>query len=236
MEITEGPSNSEVSRLPPEYRLHRACWHGNISEVKALLQQGCAPNFSVAGKSCLRAAMEKGNVEVGWQLLHHGANPNEVSGRQRNSLLHIAAKTGNCGFATLLMENGANPNATNAVHQAPLHLASRGGFAYLVDDLLKHGALSDVRDSLGNTPLHIAAKAGHTEVCKTLLKQGSFVDSTNSKGNTPYQSARLAGNAAAAEMLVAYGAAESKSDQPSTIANPTSMSHLAARQYKERTL
>jgi len=179
--------------------------------VKELLRQGISANSRFHSKSCLQVAMQNGQQDVAWYLIKFGADPQEIVGHQRNSLLHIAAKTHNFGFVDLLLRSGSDPNAINLTGQTPLHLACRSGDAYMVSELIGKGANPRITDIRGNTPLHLAATSGSIDTCRYLIVHGADVNALNRKRASPLLCAQLAGHEPVATLLVAKGANTSPS-------------------------
>ena len=144
----------------------------NCGYLKTVVQELSTGDIDLSltfnGKSFLRIAGERGHKEIARQLILHGANPNEVNGKRKHSLLHTAAFSGNFGFASVLLSEGANPSPRNSHDAAPLHFAARFGYEYLVRKLIEYKADVVVRDSLGRTPIQVALQKGHSQIARLL--------------------------------------------------------------------
>jgi len=77
---------------------------------------------------------------VRW-LLDHGANPNVVCGRERETALHVAVRRGQrAELVELLLTHGADVRATRADGASAWQLATRAGFDHLAALLERAGA------------------------------------------------------------------------------------------------
>ena len=77
---------------------------------------------------------------VRW-LFAHGADPNVLSGKQRETALHVAARKGqSIGTIQLLLDHGADLNATRADGSTAWVLARRGGHEAIAELLQRVGA------------------------------------------------------------------------------------------------
>ena len=128
-------------------------------------------SFKPNGKSALRIAGELGYRDIARQLIIHGANPNEVNGTRKHSLLHTAVNSGNFGFASVKLEQGANSSPRNSHDATPLHFAARSGQEYLVRLLLNHKPDLNAKDSYGRTAKQIAEQKGYSEIARILSSQ-----------------------------------------------------------------
>jgi ankyrin repeat protein len=79
---------------------------------------------------------------VQW-LLEHGANPNVVSGDQKETPLHQAALKGNLALVDSLLKHGADPNAARADGRTSYVLAVRSGSENIAERLRAAGARAD---------------------------------------------------------------------------------------------
>jgi ankyrin repeat protein len=71
----------------------------------------------------------------------HGADPNVLSGKQRETALHVAARKGqSIGTIQLLLDHGADLNATRADGSTAWVLARRGGHEAIAELLQRAGA------------------------------------------------------------------------------------------------
>lgn len=108
--------------------------------------------YSLSNERQLRFAASTCNVEVLWNMLNRGTNPNCYDEHKR-SPLHLAACRGYGDIITILLQNGANPNIVDSLGNTPLHLAvisaSSKKFNNVVRILLHHGASVHAKDRTG---------------------------------------------------------------------------------------
>ena len=121
-------------------------------------------------------------------LVHYGADPNRIVGKQGNSLLLRSIIRNDFGFAHELVKNGANVHLRNITGQNALMLTAKAGDVYFANDLLKAGArVDDQSPRTGDTALHIAARAGNTEMVSMILKYSPDLDLLNRRHYTALQ-------------------------------------------------
>ena len=166
-------------------RLYVAVTRGYRQDVLDELRQGDIDlTMTIGGKSMLRHAGERGHRQICSILIEHGADPDEVSGRRRYSLLHAAAASHNFGFASELLTNHANPSPRSSNDDTPLHFAARTGQGFLAKQLIDFNANVDAQDTSGRTPLYLAMINGHTHLAKLFVKANSNPAIVDRKGNS----------------------------------------------------
>ncbi len=157
-------------------------------------------------------AGERGHRGLCEKLVVAGADPNEVNGACKYSLLHNAVAAKNYGFAVILLELDAesSPRASNGA--TPLHFAARSGQQYMIARLLKSGANVDEQDNKGQAPLHYAIRKNDNSMVKFLIRQNCDVNLPDNRGLAPAQLAEKLNFSEIADVLRDNGATEAKSN------------------------
>lgn len=207
-------------------RLCRAAEAGDITAVRALLDEGASANAAVALPDAVGSIpvlffpSAAGHVEMVRLLLERGAAPTDGE-----SVYH-AAQHDHRDVLALLHQYGADLSRGPAgTGNSPLHFLASHHVSNAISArairgmewLLVHGAdpnvpLTAIADGqwptqLGETPLHRAVACGHgATVVELLLAHGATVDARRTDGATPYALAVRSGNDDAAQALLAAGA------------------------------
>ena len=157
--------------------LHKACFHGNERQVKALLMQSNTEINTQAGLfgTPLCAASFQGSTSIVKRLLDAGANP-DTGVTLDASALRVALMMNHLDIVRSLLEKRANPNVVDRWYGTPLHEASMAGQSDTVDLLLKFDAKPNLRGGLFGFPLLASAWRGNVNIVKSLLQKGAFVD------------------------------------------------------------
>ena len=181
----------------------------------------------------LRAASNKGHIDVVRVLLDHGANVNTIDKKNtplcsafdgghleimrlllehgadvdawdgRELLLNDASKDGRAEVVHLLLQHNADVNSRGYTNWTPLQGASFFGRTKVVQLLLDRGAAIDAPS---NHPLHLAIFKKNFEIVQLLLEHGADVNVRNGKDRTPYQVAESDGLTEIARLLLEHGA------------------------------
>jgi ankyrin repeat protein len=111
----------------------------------------------------LLEAINQRNVEVVWEHMESGTDPNKMFVWQGRDLagasaLHLAVSVEHKEITELLLKNGANINIR-------------------------------ARDEHGGTPLHWAAFLGYKQVAETLVEAGADINAPDDDGYTPLDAA-----------------------------------------------
>lgn len=167
--------------------LHHAVLAGDLSKLKAGLDQGLDPNardFSCTTPLHLAALHNRSDcAEV---LLRAGAAWQEQDNQGRNTL-HMAAAKGSAAVLSLLLNHGADPNSTMWKDITPLHVAAWHGQADIIEILARFGADMNFRNDDGNSALHFAAGNNKIKVVKLLIGYGADQQLGNLQGKTYLQ-------------------------------------------------
>lgn len=96
-----------------------------------------------------------GNVNQVRKLLSEGLDIN-ISNRERETALHMAAARGHYSLVIFLVNNGAYVNAPTIKNWIPLHHAVRFRHPNIVNFLMKRGSSVSSKTSDGLTPVDMA--------------------------------------------------------------------------------
>ncbi|WP_215404777.1 ankyrin repeat domain-containing protein [Janthinobacterium sp. JC611] len=196
--------------------LNEAAYKGDTKEVLRLLQQGA--HVDAANKYGARAidfAAMRGYTELARTLIDAGADVNQKSGKQGNTvLMHAAERKGNLEVLQMLIGASADVNATDNEGKTALFGACYSGNAEAVKVLLAAGAQIDHADKKGIQPIHFAVNKGyershtmgHEEVVKILLEAGAKIDAQDKNGWQPIHYAADGVNVLLVKFLVESGA------------------------------
>lgn len=158
----------------------------NCELAVKLLRVGGIPNsVDSAGRSCLRIALENGDINLFKILFDIGAKflPPLVD----TTPLHISIELGHSKMSRYFLRNQASfPNYKNSKDrngQTPLHIAALKGNSELVALLLKYNAHPNIRDIAGKTPKDIALSSDSQyseEIIDQFLMEDLVIKTPNS--------------------------------------------------------
>ncbi len=166
--------------------LHHACSLGAVDMVRALLEKGAlASQTSNEGNNAMHYAVNMGAIcldpepprssvticplTVPALLASAGVDVN-LTNRNGDAPLHIAARNGLVGVIATLLQSGANPNIRNAADETPLHLVG-GPLPHIAAQvLLLHGGDRDAVASDGTRPLDRAKTLGNLLLINMLIQ------------------------------------------------------------------
>lgn len=97
----------------------------------------------------------------------------QLTQKELDEMLWLAALQGNSGRIRGLVERGANPKSGTEHGETPLHVAASRGHLKPLIYLANHGGSVNARTKNGWTPLHHAARFGHLQAVKYLLHMGA---------------------------------------------------------------
>jgi len=177
--------------MSTDYLLIAAVKAGSMLQAEEALAKGASIHcIDKDARTILEVAEHHRHPHLVDFLVHAGADPNRVVGKQGNSLLMRSIVRNDSGFAHELVKNGADVHLRNIAGQNALMLAVKAGDVYLANDLLKAGArINDQSPRTGDTAFHIAARAGNTEMMSMLLKFFPDLDLLNRRHYTALQEA-----------------------------------------------
>ena len=148
-----------------------ACGRGHTVVVDVLLAHGLDVNEPTSqGNSPLLTASKHGRDSVARQLLHHGADPNQLYNGV--SPLFVACSGGHGAVVGALLDGGARVNQAAHDGSTALFVACENGHEDVVSALLKGGAAVGQATNKGAVPLFISCQSGHAGVVKLLLAHG----------------------------------------------------------------
>ena len=180
--------------------LHTACKCGNVSFVKALLEDyRCSLVIKDAnGNTSLHYACISDVVDIIDLLVKKFCELHTIQNSEGNTALHIACEWGSFNAAHTLIQNlHCDPNVCNINGETPLHLACKYArldiCRLLLDD--EHCNVTVQMFKTKEIPLHIACCQTDSELVKCLLeKYTSSQDIPDIYGDTPLFNACRSGS------------------------------------------
>lgn len=169
--------------LPDPVAFSWAVESGNISKVKAWLDEGLSPEFQARPLgSGLMIAAWYGNIEMMSLFVERGADLRAVN-HNGEQALQLAAWKGQTEAVKWLLEHGA-PLNREGKNWGTLHYAVFNGHTELAKYLIERGAEVNAASPNGSTPLMMAAREGREELTKVLMESGADPRSKNEWGDT----------------------------------------------------
>ena len=153
----------------------------------------------------LISSIKRGNKQVFFSLLQHGADPNHNPPGDWKPI-QWAAFEGWKDMVEALVKAGADVNENEREKRAPLWIAAEKGAVDVTEGLLALGADTEITDEEGWTPLMVACKKGHEVVVDRLLAAGAVVNSVNEDSYSPLILASMNGHLGIVDRLVIHGA------------------------------
>ena len=151
------------------YPLIHATYHGDIAEVKRLLDSGANPNAEDdEGETALHWAAINGRLEIAKILLSAGADINAADNYYGATALIYAARDRHAEIVKLLLSTGTNPNVARDDGTTALMMAVFNKNVEIVKILLTAGANPNATDEDGKTALYHAEWKRHAEVISIL--------------------------------------------------------------------
>lgn len=142
--------------------LIQAIEKGNLTEVKALLDQGADPNMRYKGsltplmQTLALHGYSGTGTKICLELIRHGANVNLRNANYDTALIYAAAY-GNKDIAKALLEKGADINTRNAQGVTSLHSAIIHEHHKTMVFFMEKGSDVNAQDILGISPVMTAA-------------------------------------------------------------------------------
>lgn len=159
------------------------------------------------GRTVLRLAAERGDIDLCMTLLERGADPLLAGAEACRKLCVWAARYGLVDMMRLLIGSGLSSEETDACGRTMLHLCSNYGHSEACLFLLGKGASPRKTDDRGRTPMHLAARNGHHSVCEILIDRYPLgVNALDRNDESPLHLAVRYGRNSAVGLLIAHGA------------------------------
>ncbi len=127
-------------------------------------------------------------------LLNQGMLVNQMTYKQNDTPLHLAALDERKEVVELLLSKGAKIEAKNKDGCTPLHLAVCFGYKDVIELLLAEKADFKAKNNDGYTPLHHAACCGRKDVVSLLLEKGANIGASTNNKLTPLHCAIINGH------------------------------------------
>ncbi|XP_067828728.1 uncharacterized protein si:ch211-223a10.1 [Heptranchias perlo] len=170
---------------------------GDLQQCARWLQQDRAVLSTRGwnGFTPLHHAAYRGNKELAYLLLEHGADSN-LPNDTGETPFHFACRRGELYIMHRMVKKGANVTALDYQGKTALHQAVSGGSIAAIRYLEEMGCFSfRDADKFLLTPLHIAASMGNEDVIKYLLRDTRCkVEATDAWGMTPIHVAAQTGS------------------------------------------
>lgn len=168
--------------LPDPVTFNWAVESGNISKVRAWLDEGLNPEFQARpiGTGLMIAAWY-GNIDMMSLFIERGADVRSVN-QNGEQALQMAAWQGKTEAVKWLLDHGA-PLNREGKNWGPLHYAVFNGHTELAQYLIERGAEVNATSPNGSTPLMMAAREGREELTKVLMESGADPRSKNDWGD-----------------------------------------------------
>ena len=150
-------------------------------------------------------AFQKNPIGVGLMLA--GGVPANVTDKDENTPLIIAAANGDIESAKQLLSYRANINAKNKYGMTPLLYAIKGKHKAMTEYLINNGAKINASNIYGQNALFWAAYYGDSKLTHNLLVLGANYKKTTRRGQTALQMAKALGHKStvkALEDFIAY--------------------------------
>ena len=210
----------EETSKPPDLRqeegespLHAAVRNGNITEIKALIEdETLIESFNSSGLTPLHTAAARGATEI-LEILAHKTTNIEIlcQDATKDTPLILAARRGKAESIKILLDSGAGIENRNDSGYTALMSAAYECHKEAVAVLLERGANPNSRDAEGfsGSPLLLASGRNDlgVDVMRLLVQYGADVNPTfHPLGWTPLLKAADMGNDREVEYLLSVGA------------------------------
>ena len=147
-----------------EYRLRQ--WQEQQRNIQQQKYQQENAQAAPDAEDLFDAAIN-GNVDQVRRLLAQGLDIN-ISNRERETALHMAAARGHYSLVIYLVNNGAYVNAPTVKNWIPLHHAVRFRHPNIVNFLMKHGSSANSRTSDGLSAIDMAKNTNNYRLLSLL--------------------------------------------------------------------
>jgi ankyrin repeat protein len=187
-----------------ERAMYTASFHGNIANVRILLDAGVDIERSDR-PTALQVASAEGHIEIVKLLLEWGANVDAPGDRGDTALL-VASAEGHIEIVKLLLEWGANVDAQGNRGNTALLIASAEVHIEIVKLLLDCGAGVNAQVGICGNALQLAASRCPIEVVKLLLDYGADIQTQGGYYGSALQAAASRGSIGIVKLLLDRGA------------------------------
>lgn len=154
--------------------------------------KGAAFGEGVKDKAGVFSAAAEGLADyVKWCIVSNKSLEKATFGKERSTLLHVAAFGDHFSLAKVLMTFNVEVDPRDAQRLTPLHLACSSGGSYVAKLLLDAGASYTHIDAIGRTALHVATEVNNLAACRVLLaaipasETASAMAKRDKRGHTP---------------------------------------------------
>ena len=209
--ISHGADTNAVNRHG-QTPLHTTAggWKDCPDLCKDLLKHGAAINvMDKNGDQPLHFACIQGHINIGKELMIHGADTNAVNRLRQTPLQTIAGgKKEYPDLCKNLLEYGADTNVIDENGGQPLHLACNLRHVNISKELMSHGADVNAVNKHGQTPLHISAgvQKDNPDLCEALLEHGADINVMDKHDDQPLHLACKLGHVNIAKELLSHEA------------------------------
>ncbi|XP_043203160.1 death-associated protein kinase 1-like [Amphibalanus amphitrite] len=156
--------------------------------------------------SALFCAAEEGNVAGIKRLFSMAKIDPNVSNRQGETSVHVAAGVGQLEVVQALRSKGAELDRVDERGDSAAIWAARHGHPAVLSYLIAEGADVDCKNKCGETPLLVACKYGHGPVVRILCEAGVILDTQDDHGESALHASVWHGFPLLTQLLIAAGA------------------------------
>jgi ankyrin repeat protein len=196
-----------TSRLRSKDRqLLRGAAHGDIGEVRALLDDGA--NTEARGRyaeTALILAIYHSHRRTVRLLLDGSAKVDSMNASGITALCYAAARDERIDIVQMLLDNNADVDKRDG-ESPPLGFAAFFGSVAILRLLIGRGADTEAMNEYGDPALHAAAGAGMEKSVEILLEKGAVIDAMNRNGFTALRVATAEGKEEVVKILLKKGA------------------------------
>jgi N-acyl-D-amino-acid deacylase len=157
-------------------------------KVQLLLRAGADP-LARSGLGYIPGVLAAG-FDAAWETMEILLSLDEVTGRDLDYSLLLAAEGGDAEKIRWLADAGARVEGDDTGRESPLLSLAALGDAQTTKLLLDHGARIDT-DRGGTTALHLATRYGFLDVVDVLLSRGAAANARDEGGRTPLHLAAI---------------------------------------------
>ncbi len=188
--------------------LNKACFSGNLEEVKRLVNAGAEVNFKHINETTpLYNAVWRGHVSIVKFLISKGANLNATNFGIKQPALFKACANGSFELVKILVEAGADINIKDSEGTTPLYAVFGGDVSQIIPYLISKGAdANELIGQPGYSALHNACRQGYLNVVKALVDAGADINKKTTNVFTPLYIASEAYHSEIVNYLILKGA------------------------------